>query len=341
LAGHPGFPTATVPVYGLDVTNDMTKYNAWSTGDVQLANQPSAPATTFEEQVLILDAKDDVVDMATYGNPTTPYPGHTPLSTAFVPEAVSYERCPVARDTNNSNVDFAIHGSLGEQTPGVTCDGVPGLDLTIVKSGPINPSKDAVTGARTANFTLTYSNLGIAGENAPVTIVDTLPTGLTFSGAEGAPVVTGQTVTWTLPTGLPAGANGTFVLTATVDSGVGENVPLINTATINGPTEQSAAKGNNSSSWTVTTLGPPDTNVSSNLEGPLPPGAEFEFTITYQNTGQDEATDVTITDTLPLGVTILSVDTSGATWDGATTGVRMGSRPPPAGPNCHLDAASA
>ena len=52
----------------------------------------------------------------------------------------------------------------------------------------------------------------------------------------------------------------------------------------------------------------------------MPPGAQFQFTITYRNTGQDDATDVTITDVLPAGVTILSEDSPDATWDNATTG---------------------
>src|SRR5262249_4806918 len=99
LAGHPGY-TGTV----YDLSNDMTQYTAWASGPLQLDNSPSGAGGTFEEQVLLLDAKDDIVDMATYGNTTSPYPGHTPISTSAVPEGVSYERCPVARDTNNSNV---------------------------------------------------------------------------------------------------------------------------------------------------------------------------------------------------------------------------------------------
>jgi len=308
-----------------DLTNDMTKYSAWATGDtIDLANGPSGTGTTFEEQVMILDSKDGIVDMATYGTPSTPYPGHTPFPVSVTTPETSYERCPASRDTNNSSVDFAFHGLFTDETPGVACDGVPGLDLTIAKTGPSNPSKDDTTQARFVNYTINYSNIGTSGESGTVTVVDTLPAGLTFvnlpENASPQPnSVAGQALTWTF-NGLAPATSGTIVLTATVDSGVGQNVPLTNNVNISGPSEQAAAKNNNAASWTTTTLGPADTNVSTNLSGAIPPGAQFQFTINYQNTGQDDATDTTITDVLPAGVTILSEDSPDATWDGVTTG---------------------
>jgi uncharacterized repeat protein (TIGR01451 family) len=325
--GNPTVPAASV--YDLSNSNQMSQYTAWASGALQLDNGPSVAGALFEEQVVLLDAKDDIVDMATYGNETTTtlppsYPGHTPISTSAVPEGVSYERCPVSRDTNNSAVDFIVHGSLGEQTPGVVCLGVPGLDLTVTKAAPVNPLKDEATSARYVPYTITYSNLSdVAAENGTVTIVDTLPEGLAFSSSTQAagvtgPSVIGKVLTWTL-NGLAPLANGTIVMTATVDSSVGENVPLVNNITINGPSELETAKTNNTAQATTITLGPPDTSVTSNFSGPIAPGAQFQFTITYRNTGQDDAAGITITDALPAGVTILSVDSPGATWDGATT----------------------
>jgi uncharacterized repeat protein (TIGR01451 family)/fimbrial isopeptide formation D2 family protein len=326
LAGHPGYPTPTL-VY--DLSSDMTSYNAWASGQLQLDNSPPTTgpnAGLLEEQVVLLDAKDDIVDMATYGNVTTTtspavsYPGHTPFPVVNVPEGVSYERCPALRDTNNSSVDFVAHNTPGEQTPGVACDGIPGLDLTVTKTGPSNPLKDDVTEARYVPYTITYSNIGTGAETGAVTVVDTLPAGLTFDSASLAPTsVNGQVVTWSF-TGLAGAASGTIELTATVDVSVGENVPLTNNISINGPSEQATAKANNTAAWTTTTLGPADTSVSSNLSGAVPPGAQFQFTITYRNTGQDDATDVTITNVLPAGVTILSEDSPDATWDNATSG---------------------
>ncbi len=312
---HPGY-VGTV----YDLTTNMTQYTAWSSGTtIDLGNGPA------EEQVMILDSKDGIVDMATYGSPTTPYPGHTPFPVTATTAETSYERCPASRDTNNSAVDFTFHGLFSDETPGVICNGVPGLDLTIAKTGPSNPSKDDITQARFVNYTINYSNIGTSGEAGIVTVVDTLPAGLTFANlpenASPQPnTVAGQVLTWNFPTGLAAGASGTIVLTATVDVSVGQNIPLVNNVSVSGPSEQVAAKNNNTASWTTTTLGPADTSVSTNLSGAIPPGAQFQFTIIYQNTGQDDASDTTITDVLPSGVTILSEDSPDATWDGATTG---------------------
>jgi uncharacterized repeat protein (TIGR01451 family) len=322
LAGRPGY-TGTV----YDLGSDMTQYTAWASGDLQLDNQPSGVGGTFEEQVVLLDAKDGIVDMATYGNTAEPYPGHTPIAIAAVPEGTSYERCPALRDTNNSNVDFTAHPIPGEQTPGEACLGVPGLDLTVAKSGPTTPLKNETTQARYVNYTITYSNIGVAAENGVVSVVDTLPAGLSFTNtpdnASPQPNTVspdGKVLTWNFPTGLAASASGTIVLTATVDSGVGQNVPLANNVSISGPSELEAAKTNNTAQWTTITPGPADTSVTSNLSGSIPPGSQFQFTITYRNTGQDDATDVVITDVLPAGVTILSENSPTATWDNATTG---------------------
>jgi uncharacterized repeat protein (TIGR01451 family) len=234
---------------------------------------------------------------------------------------VSYERCPAVRDTNNSSVDFAAHNTPGEQTPGIACVGLPGVDMQIDKTGP-----SSVHPGDPVQFTISYANVGDTNELATtVTITDTLPAGLAFTPSAGNAVpepttISGNKLIWVVPAPLLGGALSTIALTTTADVGLAENVPLINTAEIASTNEQAIRKTNNTTAWTTTTLGPADTSISSNLSGPVPPGAQFQFTITYQNTGQDDATDVTITDVLPAGVTILSVDSPDATWDNATTG---------------------
>jgi uncharacterized repeat protein (TIGR01451 family) len=323
VAGHPTVPADSV--YDLSDTDDMTPYTVWAGGEIQLDNAPSTSVTsdgTFEEQVLLLDGKDGIVDMATYGNLASPYPGHTPISTAAVPEGVSYERCPAIRDTNNSATDFIAHGSLGEQTPGVACVGRPGIDMQIAKIGP-----SSFQPGDPVQFTISYANGGDTGELAPtVTITDTLPAGLTFTPSAGNAIpepttVNGNKLTWVVPAPLQGGALSTIILTTTSDVSLGVNVPVINSVEIASLNEQAIAKANlNTASWTTTTLGPADTSISSNFPSAVPPGGQFQFTITYRNTGQDDATDVKITDVLPAGVTILSAVSAGATWDNATTG---------------------
>jgi uncharacterized repeat protein (TIGR01451 family) len=320
LEGHPGY-TGTL----YDLQSDLTKYSAWGSGNtISLANGPSTgvgSTGTYEEQVMLLDAKDGIVDMATYGNPPSPYPGHTPISVVDVPEGVSFERCPASLDTNNNSTDFVTHGVVADQTPGVACVGRPGVDMQIAKTGPTT-----VKPGQTARFTISYSNVGNTADTVnTVTITDTLPTGLTFTPSAGNAVpeptsINGSTLTWSLPAPPPGGAESTIILTATVGAGLGPNVQLVNNAGISSPNEPAGVRTNNFAAWPVTTQGPADLSVSSNVAGSVPPGGQFTFNITYQNTGQDDATDVVVSDTLPPGVTIVSQDAPGATFQGGTSG---------------------
>ena len=71
----------------------------------------------------------------------------------------------------------------------------------------------------------------------------------------------------------------------------------------------------------------PDFSTSSktvaNLAGRTPalPGDDLEYTVTYPNTGQDAATNVTFRDTLPPGTTFLGATPSGGSCNGAGNAV--------------------
>ncbi|KPV51637.1 hypothetical protein SE17_20070, partial [Kouleothrix aurantiaca] len=89
---HPNF-AGTLLQFG----SDLTKYTTWASGDVSLDNIGN---TQVEDQVVLLDAKDDIVDVVNYGNPVTPTVGNVPIRVPDVPESTSYERCPAGLDTN-------------------------------------------------------------------------------------------------------------------------------------------------------------------------------------------------------------------------------------------------
>jgi len=339
LLGHPSVPASQV----LNLSTDLTKYTPWSNGNsIVLDNGPTAPATEFEEQILLLDAQDDIIDLVNYGNSTTPTPGNIQIGTAAVPEAVSYERCPAGLDTNGGfdpsnpaadNTDFVAHQTLDKQTPGVPCAGRPGIDMALAKTSDVTNG----IGNDPVVFTLSYSNVGAQNElqGATVTIVDTLPAGLTFVSATPAPTtISGQTLTWS---GLTPPAHGGVASTITVNTkinaGLPQNTPLVNTATISSPNEQTEAsepgiRENNTAQATVTTVGPALLQPSfsfSGLGGSTPFNSTFEFKLNYGNTGQTDATDTSITLTIPAKVRILSADAPGATAnfltpiDGPTT----------------------
>jgi uncharacterized repeat protein (TIGR01451 family) len=318
LAGHPGY---TGKVY--DLTTDLTKYTDWASGNtIGLDNEPLAPATTFEDQVLLLDAKDDVVDLVNYGNSATPTPGNIAIFTSGVAEGVSFERCPAGLDTNGgfdrltpatNNIDFISRDSVAAQTPGIACIGRSGVDMQLVKTANVT---NAAPGD-TVVFTLSYSNVGTNNEPAPgtVAIADTLPAGLTFVSASVAPTTqNGQNLSWTVAAPNAGGLPSEINVTTTINNGIGENVPLVNNASITSPSDTDATtQANNAGQATVTTLGPALLNLSfEKLGGNTPPNATFEFKLNYSNTGQDDATDTTITLNIPANVTLISADAPGA-----------------------------
>lgn len=313
----------------LQFDTDLTKYSAWAGGTVSLDN---IGGTQVEEQVVLLDAKDDIVDLVNYGNPVTPTVGNVPIRVADVPESVSYERCPAGLDTNGgfidgindpaSNTDFVTHDGISTQTPGVACEGRPGLDNSIAKSGPTT-----ATVGTDVPFEITYSNNGTETELSGVkaTIVDTLPAGMTFKAAalpDGTPLtptVNGQVVTFSVdaPGKLSNGFGPyTIVLTGTISPSAPQNTAMINRVTISSPNEltDTATQSNNQAEWTVTTLGPAvlTTNITPVLFA-APPGRTFGLTLNYANTGQSVAAGVQIKLTVPAGVQITSVNSGSAT----------------------------
>ncbi|MEP7155783.1 MAG: hypothetical protein ABI905_08415, partial [Betaproteobacteria bacterium] len=125
------------------------------------------------------------------------------------------------------------------------------VDLAITKT---SGSTFVVGGS--ASFTVTPNNIaGFGPTSGVITVVDTLPTGLTYvaagsGGAGWACGSAGQTVTCTSSAVIAAGASGT---TITINVTVGSNaVPSVtNTVTVSGGNEPAANTGNNSAVLTV------------------------------------------------------------------------------------------
>lgn len=103
------------------------------------------------------------------------------------------------------------------------------LAMVMTRSGPLIPGGSA-------SYTLTVTNSGSTPESGPLTVVDTLPAGLTyasFSGSGWTCGVSGQVVTCTRPGALAAGATApALVLNVNVDAGASGT--LTNTAIVSG-----------------------------------------------------------------------------------------------------------
>ena len=124
-------------------------------------------------------------------------------------------------------------------------------DVTIAKIH--TPASFGVL-STTGYFTLTPSNVGTVATNGTITITDTMPVGLTPTGASGTGwtcSIAAQTVTCTTTSVIASGANGNAIIVrVSVGAGLSGQV-LVNSAVISGGGEPVGFDGNNTATDTV------------------------------------------------------------------------------------------
>jgi uncharacterized repeat protein (TIGR01451 family) len=114
-------------------------------------------------------------------------------------------------------------------------------DLTITKTHTGN----FFQGQNPASYSLVVSNIGGANSNGTITVIDTLPTGLSFVSAVGNNFIcaaVGQVVTCTRTNRLNSGNN--VVITLTVSVAANASTPLVNQATVSGGGELNTTNDN-------------------------------------------------------------------------------------------------
>ncbi|MFE7135068.1 CARDB domain-containing protein [Streptomyces sp. NPDC057638] len=159
-------------------------------------------------------------------------------------------------------------------------------------------------------YTLTARNNGpsLARE---VTATDTLPEGMEFVSSADGCTASGRTITCGPWPQLTVGEtkNWSFVVQLS-PSYQGDGSDLGNTAT--GTSEAIDPDPGNNKTDPVSPVGPFDPvsdlrTVKTPLgDGPIVPGQEYEYQVTTENRGPSDARNVTITDTLPDGITFVS-----------------------------------
>lgn len=223
--------------------------------------------------------------------------------------------------TVNNTVDFGLVGTA---------------DLEIEKTFV---SLDVNGSTRTATFRVDVTNNGLQDATG-ITVVDTLPAGLTFNsiGTVADPTVPptgitntsvdGNTVTFDL-IDLANGESLSFLIIVNVaDGATGDRV---NEVTVSGD-QGDAIPDNNTSSATVA-LPETDLSITKTAETPdgepvtagsLSNGDTFVYRLEVSNAGPDAATGVSVVDTLPAEVTFVNASINGGavgegiTFDSAT-----------------------
>jgi uncharacterized repeat protein (TIGR01451 family) len=184
----------------------------------------------------------------------------------------------------------------------------PSADLSV----SLTDSPDPVVVDKKLTYRLDYANAGPTAAQ-DVTISSTLPPGITFGGVASAdpalpePTVTGQTLTWQIPT-LESDVSGTIVFTTTVSPSAAETVTTV-AEIASSIVDEDLADNQDSTSTRVTYACDLAVTLSSNLDI-AQTGFPLTYAITVTNEGPSLATGTTLTGWLPDSVTVTDVETS-------------------------------
>jgi uncharacterized repeat protein (TIGR01451 family)/fimbrial isopeptide formation D2 family protein len=190
--------------------------------------------------------------------------------------------------TNNATVSGGgeVTTTNNSATDPTTVNGVSDLTITKTHTGSF------IQGQTGASYNLTAKNSGTAATSGIVTVVDTLPTGLTATAASGSG--------WTCSLNTPS--TGKVQCTRSDILAVGISYPAI---TLTVDVSASVPVGTNSITNSASVSGGGEINTTNNSATDpttitaLAVGGTFNYTITVTNDGPSTATNVQVTDRLP------------------------------------------
>ncbi len=201
-------------------------------------------------------------------------------------------------DTDPSN-DTASDPTLVNATP------QPDLSITKTHSGSFTLGTNGI-------YTLSITNVGAAGTTGTITVTDTLPIGMTFVSATGAGwtcSAINQIVTCTNAGALAPSASSAISLTV----GVNLAGTLTNRATVSVTGDNNASNNTASDPTLVNATPQPDLSITKTHSGSFTLGTNGAYTLTVTNVGAASTTGtITVTDTLPIGMTFVSA--TGVGW---------------------------
>lgn len=219
-----------------------------------------------------------------------------------------------AQQEGNITNSAAISGDQSDPVPGnntaseetqVGAGAAEQVDLSLVKSD----SPDPVDVGSTLTYTLAIDNAG-PDTATGVTVTDSLPASVTYQSAttpDGSCSVSGQVVTCDLD---PIAAMGSATVTITVTPQ--QEGQITNVATVSSDESDTAPGNNGDTEETQVGAGPPAmadlSLVKTASPDPVAVGALLTYTLNIDNDGPNQATNVTVVDTLPATVDFIGTD---------------------------------
>ncbi len=221
---------------------------------------------------------------------------------SYSPIFVAVDVSPTATSPQVNTVGVSGGGSAPASATDSTTIVAPGLNITKTHTGNFN------LGQSRATYTVTVSNTGAGPTVGTVTVTDTVPSGLTLSSMSGSGW-TCTSNTCTRSDVLNGGASYPAI-TVSVDVSQTATSPQVNTVAVSGGGSPTVSVTDS------TTINLPTLSITKTHTGNFTQGQQgASYTVTVSNAAGAGPTSgmVTVTDTVPSGLTLTSMSGSGWT----------------------------
>ena len=178
-------------------------------------------------------------------------------------------------------------------------------DVAVTKAG-------AASVVASSNIVYTITALNSGPSTATNLIVsDTLPVGATFQSASGSYTLTNGVVTWAA---FNLASNGVANFTITLTAPASGTLTNIASGTSSTPDPEPSNNDGSSTNSRITTIvtALSDVRLSKSAQASVNAGANFSYTLIASNAGPSTASSLSVTDSLPAGVTFVSANGGGA-----------------------------
>jgi uncharacterized repeat protein (TIGR01451 family)/gliding motility-associated-like protein len=217
--------------------------------------------------------------------------------------------------------NIATANSPDNLTGPVVSSNDPALEVVIGNLANLGITKAAdkpiIRSGQNIIYTITVTNNGPSDALA-VVVNDVLPAATTFVSANNGGVFTNGNVSWLVGT-IKSGEQVNLQMTVTSSATLTDGDIISNVATVNSPSDPAGIKTSAPSLVTIDNSSPIlEITKIPNLTA-VNAGEEIAYTITVKNSGNAPATNVSVTDDLPVGTSFVATGNGGTHNAGIVT----------------------